>query len=589
MKLQYLLEMDKPQTHFYGVTMNIDDFSEENMLLTMPAWAPGSYEIYDFARFVRNLRAYSGSDQLDVQKKDKSTWKVNTKDIHSIKITYEVYANELSVHTSHVDSTHAFLNGTSVFLYVEGYKDQSLELVIKPFGNWKVSTGLEKLSDNRYRAVTYDILADCPIEIGEHRSRFFTVDGKEHEIVLYGRGNEDEEKLSSDVRKIVEQYAKIFGHLPYKRYVFIYHLVSEEDQSGGLEHLNSTTIDIDRFTFSPFDKYKHFLSVTSHEFFHLWNVKRIRPIELGPFNYKEENYTTMLWIAEGFTNFYGYHVLMRAGLVDQKEYFRYLAENMRYHDFLPGSRNTSASESSFDAWIKLYRPTPNNINSYISYYLKGELLGFVLDSMIIDATHGAKSLDDMYRYLMEKYNKDGKGYTEKDIIATLKDVSGRDFSEFFARYVREPGKLDFQDYLKHLGYSLRKGYRKVDGVEPPTKAYLGLIVRTNGGRYVVDSVVEGSPAYEAGINPKDEILAVDNFRFTDVFLKELKEEVKRLKGDNLASFHPGQNVTVTFFRRGLIYTVPAKLSDAPYEYYEIAESEQAPAGSETLRGKFLTG
>jgi predicted metalloprotease with PDZ domain len=589
MKLQYLLEMDKPQTHFYGVTMSIDDFSEDNMLLIMPAWAPGSYEIYDFARFVRNLRAYSGSDQLDVQKKDKSTWKVNTKDIHSIKITYEVYANELSVHTSHVDSTHAFLNGTSVFLYVEGYKDQSLELVIKPFGNWKVSTGLEKLSDNRYRAVTYDILADCPLEIGEHRSLFFTVDGKEHEIVLYGRGNEDEEKLSSDVRKIVEQYAKIFGHLPYKRYVFIYHLVSEEDQSGGLEHLNSTTIDIDRFTFSPFDKYKHFLSVTSHEFFHLWNVKRIRPIELGPFNYKEENYTTMLWIAEGFTNFYGYHVLMRAGLVDQKEYFRYLAENMRYHDFLPGSRNTSASESSFDAWIKLYRPTPNNINSYISYYLKGELLGFVLDSMIIDATHGAKSLDDMYRSLMEKYNKDGKGYTEKDIITTLKDVTGRDFSEFFAKYVREPGKLEFQDYLKPFGYSLRKGYRKVDGVEPSNKAYLGIIVRTNGGRYVVDSVVEGSPAYEAGINPKDEILAVDNFRFTDVFLKEMKEEVKRLKVDNLASFHPGQNVTVTFFRRGLIYTVPVKLSDAPYEYYEITESEQIPAGSETLRGKFLTG
>ena len=589
MKLQYLLEMDKPQTHFYGVTMNIDDFSEDNMLLTMPAWAPGSYEIYDFARFVRNIRAYSGSVQLDVQKRDKSTWKVNTKDIHSVKITYEIYANELSVHTSHVDSTHAFLNGTSVFLYVEGYKDQSLELVIKPFGNWKVSTGLEKLSDNKYRAVTYDILADCPIEIGEHRSLFFTVDGKEHEIVLYGKGNEDEEKLSSDVRKIVEQYAKIFGHLPYKRYVFIYHLVSEEDQSGGLEHLNSTTIDIDRFTFSPFDKYKHFLSVTSHEFFHLWNVKRIRPVELGPFNYKEENYTTLLWIAEGFTNFYGYHVLLRAGLIDQKEYFRYLAENMRYHDFLPGSRNTSASESSFDAWIKLYRPTPNNINSYISYYLKGELLGFVLDSMIIDATHGAKSLDDMYRSLMDKYNKDGKGYTEKDIIATLKDVTGKDFSEFFSKYVREPGIIEFQDYLKPLGYSLRKGYRKVDGVEPSSKAYLGLIVRTNGGRFVVDSVVEGSPAYEAGINPKDEILAVDNFRFTDVFLKEMKEEVKRLKMDNLAAFHPGQNVTVTFFRRGLIYTVPVKLSGAPYEYYEIAESEQVPAGAETLRGKFLTG
>lgn len=589
MKLQYVLEMERPQTHFYNVTINIDDFTEDTMLLTMPAWAPGSYEIYDFARFVRNLRVTSGSSELEIQKKDKSTWKVNTKDCHSIKVTYEVYANELSVHTSHVDSTHAFLNGTSIFLYVEGYKDQSLELIIKPYGQWRISTGLEKLSDNRYRAINYDILADSPIEIGEHRSLYFTVDGKEHEIVLYGRGNENEEKLVEDVKKIVEQYAKIFGHLPYKRYVFIYHLVSEEDQSGGLEHLNSTTIDIDRFTFSPFDKYKHFLSVTSHEFFHLWNVKRIRPVELGPFNYKEENYTTMLWMAEGFTNFYGYHVLLRAGLIDQKEYFRYIAENMRYHDFLPGSRNTSASESSFDSWIKLYKPTPNNINSYISYYLKGELLGFVLDTMIIEATKGAKSLDDFYRYLMDKYNKDGKGYTEKDVIQALKDVSGRDFSEFFANYVRKPGIIDFSQYLKVIGYDLKKGYKKIDGIEPKVKPYMGIIVRSNGGRYVVDSVVEGSPAFSAGINPKDEILAVDRFRFGDFFLKDVKEEVKKLKIDNLNFGFPGQEVMVTYFRRGMLGQVTVKLGQAPYEYYDIVEATGSDHDYEGMRAKFFTG
>ncbi len=589
MKLQYILEMKKPQTHFYNVTMSIEDFTEDSMFLTMPAWAPGSYEIYDFARFVRGLVAKSGDTELEIQKKDKSTWKVNTKGYNSISVSYEVYANELSVHTSHVDSTHGFLNGTSVFLYVEGYKDQSLELIIRPYGDWRVSTGLEKLSDNRYRAVNYDILVDSPIEIGNHRSLYFTVDGKEHEIVLYGHGNENEETIREDVKKIVEQYAKIFGHLPYKRYVFIYHLVSDEDQSGGLEHLNSTAIDIERFTFSPFEKYKHFLSVTSHEFFHLWNVKRIRPVELGPFNYKEENYTTMLWMAEGFTNFYGYHVLLRAGLIDQKEYFRYIAENMRYHDFLPGSRNTSASESSFDAWIKLYRPTPNNTNSYISYYLKGELLGLVMDLMIIEATKGAKSLDDFYRLLMDKYNKDGKGYTEKDVMAALKDVSGRDFSDFFAAYVRKPGVLDFSRELKPIGFTLKKGYRKVDGVEPGEKAYLGIIVKTNGGRYVVDSVVEGSPAFEAGINPKDEIVALDSFRFGEVFLKDVKEEVKRLKLDNLTTFKPGQGVRVTLFRRGIMHQINVTLAAAPYEQYEIVEDPSPAPGHESLRSKFFTG
>ncbi|MDA8144335.1 MAG: PDZ domain-containing protein [Thermoplasmatales archaeon] len=588
MKVQYVLAMEKPQTHFFNITMNIEDFTEENMLVTMPAWAPGSYEIYDFARFVRNLKAVSGENELEVIKKDKSTWKIVTRENHSIRLTYEVYANDLSVHTSQIDFTHAYLNGTSVFLYVEGYKDQSVELMIKPYSGWKISTGLEKLGENRYRAINYDILADCPIEIGLHRSLYFSVEGKEHEIVIYGHGNENEEKLKDDLKKIVEAYNRMFGHLPYKRYVFIYHLVSgDDDVIGGLEHLNSTTIDVDRFIFSPFDKYKQFLSVTSHEFFHLWNVKRIRPQELGPFNYKEENYTTMLWMAEGITNFYAYLILLRAGLIDQKEYLKHLAENMRYHDFLPGSDKTSASESSFDTWIKLYKPTPNNVNSYISYYLKGEILGFMLNTRIIEVTRGSKTLDDLFRYLMEKFNRDGKGYSEKDVINSIREVTGHDFSDFFQTYVRKPGKIDFSQELKKLGLTIRKGYRKVDGTEPERKSYLGIIVKGNGGRYIVDSVLEGSPAFEAGLNPKDEIVAINGFRFGDRFLKDLREDFKKLRLDNLADYEPDSKVRINFFRRGILMDVELTLSSAPYEYYEILDDPQPNNGSENLKSKFL--
>ena len=587
MKLQYVLELEKPQTHFVRVSLNVEDFSEDSLFITMPAWAPGSYEIYDFSRFVRNLKVYSEGNEVEITKKDKSTWKINTKDQSTLQITYEYYANELDVHTSHVDSTHAYLNGINVFLYIEGYKDQSVELIVKPYKNWIVSTGLDKLSENRYRAINYDILADCPIEIGTHRSLYFSVDGKEHEIVLYGKGNENEDKIKDDVKKIVEGFLKIFGKLPYKRYVFIYHLVSgESDVMGGLEHLNSTTIDVDRFVFTPDSRYRKFLSVTSHEFFHLWNVKRIRPVELGPFNYKEENYTTMLWMAEGITNYYGSLILQRMGLIDRKEYLKHLAEQMRYHDFTPGSRITSASESSFDTWTKLYKPTPNNINSYISYYLKGELLGFLLNLKIIEETSGSKSLDDVYRNLMDKFNKDGKGYTEKDVITAIKDVTGQDFTEFFETYIRRPGHIDFSNEVKKIGLTLSAKYRKVEDREVKEKSYLGMILKQNGGNYVVDSVLEGSPAFEAGLNPKDEIIAANGFKFGSRFLKELREDANfPLKLDNFTDLKPGEKVRLDFFRRGFLMNLEVTLAEAPPEIYEITEDVKVSQKIEILKSK----
>lgn len=589
MKLQYVLDLENSQTHFVKISLNIEEFNEDNLLVTMPAWAPGSYEIYDFARFVRNLKATSGGKEVEIHKKDKSTWKIITKELHSLQISYEYYANVLDVHTSHVDSTHAYLNGINLFMYIEGYKDQSVELLINPHGDWQVSTGLDKLSDNRFRAINYDILADCPIEIGTHRSLHFSVEGKDHEIVLYGTGNENEDRIVEDVRKIVEGFLNIFGKLPYRRYVFIYHLITGEgDVMGGLEHLNSTTIDVDRFVFEPESNYRKFLSVTAHEFFHLWNVKRIRPVELGPFNYKEENYTTMLWMAEGVTNYYASLILQRTGLIDRKEYLKHLAEQMRIHDFSPGSRITSASESSFDTWTKLYKPTPNNINSYISYYLKGELLGFMLNSRIIEATDGSKSLDDVYRNLMDKYNKDGKGYTERDIQACIKDVTGQDFNDFFDTYVRNPGHIDFSSEVKRIGLQLKEKYRKVEEKEVRTKSYLGLIIKPDGDRFLVESVVEGSPAFNAGINPGDEMVAFNGYRFASRYLKNVREDYHKLKLDNFTDYKPGDRVKLDFFRRGFLMNLEVTFAEAPPELYEITEDEKIPERVLAVKSKYFS-
>ncbi|MCL5803030.1 MAG: PDZ domain-containing protein [Candidatus Thermoplasmatota archaeon] len=588
MRLSYLLEMENPESHFFKVTMNVEDYSEESMSVTMPAWTPGSYEILDFSRHVRKIKAVnSAGESIELSKKDKSTWKLANGKSRDIRITYEVFAHDLSVHTSHLDSSHGYLNGTNIFLYIEGYKDQTAELTIKPWKDWKVSTGLEKVGDFKYRATNFDILVDSPIEIGTHRSLFFNVDGKEHEIVLYGHGNENEDKIKSDIQKIVESFLKIFGHLPYKRYVFIFHLLSEEDSGGGLEHLNSTTIDVDRFIFSPFESYKKFLNVVSHEYFHLWNVKRIRPAELGPFNYKEENYTSLLWMAEGFTNYYGRMMLLRSGLISQKDFFKHFMETVRFYEMQPGRLNTSAYESSFDSWIKLYRPGPNNFNSYISYYTKGDMLGFLLNVRIIEATKGQKSLDDLYRHLYDKYNKDGKGYTEKDLLLALKEITGMDFTDFYTRFIKSTEPIDFQSELDKLGVVLKKIFKDADEF-PEGSPYMGSIFR-NGSKNTVETVIEGSPAFKAGLSPGDEVVAINGYRFSDRFMKPIREDYRKLKVEKLTDFRSGDRIKLHVFRKGILVELELTLGDPVCDLYEAVVRDEPTERQKLFLEKFLKG
>ncbi len=589
MKVHYFLEMKRPNSHYFEVSIELSDLHQEEILMTMPAWVPGSYSIEDFARYVRNFNVKSGNNELRYTKIDKSTWKIVTHSVNAIMVSYSVYADALSVHTSQLNSTHAYINGTSIFMYVESFKELPIEIDIIPFSGWRISTGLKTLGVNKFLADNYDNLADCPIEVGTHRSLYFSVQGKEHEIVLCGHGNENEEKLSEDVKKIVEEYYKLFNGLPYERYVFLYHLIdSDTANEGGLEHVNSTSISIDRFKFSPFEKYKGFLSVTSHEFFHLWNVKRIRPMELGPFNYKQENYTTMLWFAEGFTNFMAYLYILRAKLIEEKDYFKHVSEEMRLYDLLPGSAICSASQSSFNSWIKLYKPSPNNVNDYISYYLLGELLALVIDLKMVESTSGSRSLDDLFRYLMEKYLKDGKGYAEKDIIKGLNEISGINFAPFFMRHVDGTERLDFDNALKTIGFKLKKSYIKNNGHEVAVKPYLGITVRSNSTR-IIDSVLEDSPAYVAGLSAGDEILAINGFRFDEKFLKNFQENNTKMKTDNLLDFKPDEKVRITFFRGGLLNSVETILKPSPFELYEIVEIEETPQNTKTLKSYFLYG
>jgi predicted metalloprotease with PDZ domain len=586
MKVNYILEMREPESGFFHVTMNIDSVSEDITMITLPAWTPGSYSIRDYARNVRLKKANTPENEtIEIHRKDKSTWKLINGNHKTFTVSYEVYAGEFSVRGSHLDSTHGYLNGTNVFMYVEGYKDQSVELLIKPFEDWKISTGMEKIGENKFRATNYDIFADCPIEIGKHRSLFFTVDGKEHEIALYGRGNEKEEDLTRDFKKIVETSREIFGSLPYKRYVFILHLT--DNGNGGLEHLNSNTIDYNRFTFAEKEEYHKFLSVVSHEFFHAWNVKRIRPLELGPFNYKEENYTTLLWVSEGVTNFYAMIILLRSGIITREEYFKHVASMIKSYESTPGTIYESAADSSFDAWIKLYRDSPNNLNSYVSYYLKGEILGFMISLRICEYTKGQKSLDNVMRHMMEKYNKDGKGFTERDILSILSEVSSLDFTPFFEKHVRGTEYIDFVEELKRLSLDLQKTYSFEDIDGKKNVAYLGFL--TTKDLSSVMGVLEGSPAQKAGIFPGDELIALDGFKLTKRWFRPFRDKDGPMLIDNLKDYEPGEKITIHIFRRGILHHLETTLGESPKDKYEVVLQKGPDENLSKILEKFLMG
>ena len=566
MKLTYFVTIDEPHLHLLKVEMAISEITDNEIILTMPAWTPGSYLIRDFARNVRSLSAHSSDGRiLEARKKDKSSWKISTAGSTELRISYQVFCEELSIRSTHLDASHAFILGTSAFMYMEGYKDQALEISFNIPVEWRISTSLEKTIDNVYRAINYDVLVDSPVEIGKHLSGTFAVDGKEHEVALYGQFNGDFQKLLNDMQKIVEATLRIFEHAPYKRYVFILQSY-QGNQTGGLEHSASCAVSMDPSMIFDDDYYKRLMSVIAHEYFHTWNVKRIRPVELGPFNYREENYTTLLWFSEGVTDYFADLIILRAKLIDQSKYLEFLGESIKLIEFTPGSLETSLADSSFDTWIRLYKPSPDDVNSYISYYLKGKLVGLLMSKKIAALTSGSKSLDHLLLLLYEKFRKDGKGFTDKDLLAALKDLTGQDFNEFFNRFVRGMEKIDFDSELAEMGLKIDRTH---SAESRALLAWSGMVLKRDGVAYTVAAIIKGKPAYRAGINSGDELVAINGARFRDDNASAMLKGAKLM----LDSFRSksGEKVTITVFRRNILMNITSDAEPLPFDTYKITE------------------
>jgi len=510
-KIAFEVSFKEPQAHYAEVQMNISGLAKDYVDVKMPVWTPGSYLIREFEKSVEEFKATAGGKQVKVEKVRKNTWRIFSAKAANIKINYRVYAFEISVRTPFIDDSHAFLSPTGIFMHPDGMIKSPSTVKIIPFNTWsKVSTGLEPVAGEQftYKATDFDILYDSPIEVGNQDIFEFMAAGVRHEVAMFGGGNYDKEKLKVDMAKIVEEITAVYGENPNKHYTFIVHNFLRG--GGGLEHLNSTTLGATRNAYNTETGYKGFLALVAHEYHHLWNVKRLRPVALGPFDYDNENYTTNLWVAEGFTSYYENKYMHRAGFNDDVTFINDLAGAIGTVTNTPGAKYQSAASSSYDAWIFGYRPNENSKNNSISYYSKGEVIGILMDLEIINATKGAKSLDDVMKAMYLQCKTLKRGYTDAEFKAMVEKISGISFTNFWAKYVNG---VDDAEYVKYFGYA---GIDVATENATPGKPVSGASGQlTNNGTISVSSITRNSAAWIAGLNVNDEIISLDDVTVSD--------------------------------------------------------------------------
>jgi predicted metalloprotease with PDZ domain len=518
-KISYSLKMPRPQNHYFQVEMQVEQVKQKTATVKLPVWAPGSYLVREFSRHLNQVKAYSlQGAALPVIKKTKNAWEIDLKGQTSFVLKYEVYAFELSVRTSFLDETHGFVSGPSMFMYLDGHKETGGELLVQPHSSFKrISTGLTQKSDVKqgnnqtFTFDNYDQLVDCPIEIGNQYEFDFEAAGVKHTVAMYGEGNFDPERLKEDMAKIVEEETKVVGVNPNKRYVFIVHNVVGGD--GGLEHCNSSVLSVDRWTYDG-SNYINFLNLVAHEYFHLWNVKRIRPIELGPFNYDQEVYTNYLWVMEGFTSYYDELILRRCGFYSQEEMAKKIQIAVNYVESSVGARVQPVAHASFDAWIKAYRPNENSSNTTMTYYSRGLIIASVLDAMIIKQSNGKECLDHFMKDLYETYYVGkNRGFTDAEFKACLTKHVGQDMNEFFLKYIDGTEVIPYSMYFLPLGVEVND----VGGVKP----VFGANVAEEGGKVIIKSIRANSSAEDAGLSVNDEIIACMNYRVDKSMLDAL--------------------------------------------------------------------
>lgn len=540
----YAISITQPNSHYAQVTIEILDYKSKQLTLEMPVWTPGSYMIREFEKNIDRVNAAGDKGTIQIKKSGKNTWTCDIPEGNkSIKISYPIYCFEQSVRTSYVDMDHAFLLLTSCLMKVQS-ATQSGQLSIEVPEAWtSFSTTLKAIGDRTFEYANYDELVDSPIEIGTHEEIKFEVAGVPHRAALVGANNCNKEKFKTDLEKVCKTMYDIIGEHPCKEYLFIIHHVDEG--GGGLEHANSCVVQMPRFNYTNQDRYKSFLGLCAHEYFHLWNVKRIRPIALGPFDYSKENHSNLLWVAEGITSYYDELAMYRAGYTSEPDYLRSLSSTLSATLNRNGGKVQSMHEASYDAWIKEYRSTEHSTNNNISYYLKGQTLAALLDIELLAATDGSKGLDHLMRHLYKNfYVKQGRGFTDVEFYKAIDDVAGKPLNfRLWAEGLNDENTLaKMTEIFKKAGCTLSdKNKGNMD--------YLGITTETKNERLYVKLVEINSPAWQQGLQVGDELIAINNYRVKG----NLDDMFKAISG-------PYQ---IMVSRAGILRTVQIELAKNP--------------------------
>jgi len=586
LQLAYHLVLTHPNLHLVTVEISAGKVSGEFIDFVMPAWAPGRYAIYDFAKNVQEFEAEGASGQpLPWSSLDKQTWRVDVRQAGGgVKVRYRVFANDLSGSFSQFDSTHANLNGPSIFMYVAGHKPDPLTLSVDAPKDWQFISGFSDDTNVRtFRAPNYDRLVDTPLEAGaETKLAQFQERGKTFRVAVHSYGEEDVDlsKLREGLQKIVRAEMALMPAPDFDHYTFIFHFAPGISMGDGMEHLNSTQIVI-RGTLSG--GLAEALETAAHEFFHVWNVKRLRPAALGPFDYTREVYTPSLWLAEGVTSYVSYFSLLRAGLWSRHQFLARLSDELRELEGEPGRTLMSAESSSFHAWFYDRAPQMQETdfaNSTISYYNKGVLLGMLLDLEIRSRTQGAKSLLDVLSLLYHKfyeapqatYYGPGRGYEEQDILKAVNEVAGSDFTPFFENYVRGTAPLPYNNDLGAAGLALRV---TVPAGSPPS---IGITTLPDNLGARIFAVRPGGAADRAGLGRDDLLVAVDNQSLATEDLDT-----------RLRAYLPGASVPFTVQREGRREIVNVTLDPPVPSSYTIQELPGSTPPQVAIRNRWLGG
>jgi predicted metalloprotease with PDZ domain len=593
--VRYRIVPARPEAHVYEVSCTVEHPDPRGQRFSLPAWIPGSYMIREFARHVTGIAARTGRRGVPIEKLDKHTWRAAPTD-GPLTVRYDVYAWDLSVRGAHLDSSHGFFNGACVFLRVLCAERSECELeVARPQGaryrDWRVATAMRrKAADGRgfgrYEASDYDELIDHPVEMGTFDLGAFRAGGVPHEIAVTGRHRADMPRLCRDLKRVCEQHIRLFGApAPMERYLFLVTAVGEG--YGGLEHRASTALLCSRDDLPQpgarkvSDRYRTFLGLCSHEYFHTWNVKRIKPAVFSPYDLERENYTRLLWAFEGITSYYDDLALVRAGLIDRKQYLESLGRSITDLLRTPGRHRQTLAESSFDAWIKYYRQDENSPNALVSYYGKGSLVALCLDLYIRQRTRARKSLDDLMRALWREHGLNGAGVDEQGIELAAEEVTGVPLKRHFDAWLRSTAELPLARLLAGHGVHLctrpaqsasDKGGKPAgtEAEQPPPR--LGVRARSEGKDVLLTHVLDGSPAQQAGLSAGDVVVAVDGVRVRNAAMDAA-----------IAARRPGERLAIHAFRRDELREFQVVL-ESPEQ--DTCFLEQAP-GANRLRDKWL--